>query len=80
MTTHFDRLQTATRLKARPPRHGVLLLVVLSMLVLFMLIGTAFLMSSSHEQKTAQNLSKVGRLGNNGTKLLDRAASRVAGY
>ena len=77
MTTHFDRLQTATRRKARPPRNGVLLLVVLSMLVLFMLIGTAFLMSSSHEQKTAQNLSKVGRLGNNGTKLLDRALLHV---
>src|SRR6478672_486018 len=51
----------------RASRDGVLLLVVLSMLVLFMLIGTAFLMSSSQEQKTAKNLSKVDRVGNYGT-------------
>src|SRR4051812_46481146 len=61
----------------RDSRSGVLLLVVLSMLVLFMLIGTAFLMSSSQEQKTAKNLSKVDRVGNYGTKLLDRALLQI---
>ncbi len=57
----------------RSSRRGVLMLVVLSMLVLFMLIGTAFLMSSSQEHKTATAAAKDKRLGNNATKLLDRA-------
>jgi len=51
----------------------VLLLVVLSMLVLFMLVGTTFLMSSNQQGKTASASSKLNRVGNHGTRLLDRA-------
>ena len=40
----------ASRARARARRRGVLLLVVLSMLVLFMLVGTAFLMSSNQSR------------------------------
>src|SRR3954465_11989809 len=58
-------------------RRGVLLLVVLSMLVLFMLIGTAFLMSSSQEQKTAKHMSKNMRVGNFATKELDRGLMQI---
>src|SRR5262249_2216747 len=58
-------------------RRGVLLLVVLSMLVLFMLIGTAFLMSSSQEQKTAKSMAKVDSNGNFATKLLDDALLQI---
>src|SRR5262245_20152967 len=58
----------------RQRRRGVLLLVVLSMLVLFMLIGTAFLMSSGTSKDIADKMKKVNRVGNYATDLLDRAA------
>jgi len=43
------------------------------MLVLFMLIGTAFLMTSSHSRDAAKGAAKKDRLGNHATRLLDRA-------
>ena len=58
-------------------RRGVLLLVVLSMLVLFMLIGTAFLMSSGQEQKSAKSFARADRVGNPATKRLERALLQV---
>ena len=58
-------------------RRGVLLLVVLSMLVLFMLIGTAFLMSSSNQSQGAKESAKVNRLGNDAGKLLHRAIMQL---
>ncbi len=61
----------------RSSRRGVLLLVVLSMLVLFMLIGTAFLMSSNSANRSAKVNAKKDRLGNHATRLLDRAAVTV---
>ena len=61
----------------RASRRGVLLLVVLSMLVLFMLIGTAFLMSSSQSRDSAKANAKKDRLGNHATKLLDGALLKV---
>ncbi len=83
-TNLLTQLRSASVQIARSPsrrnassRRGVLLLVVLSMLVLFMLIGTAFLMSSSQEQKTAKHLSKVDRVGNYGTKQLERGLLQV---
>src|SRR5262245_45174082 len=54
-------------------RRGVLLLVVLSMLVLFMLIGTAFLMSSSQQKTSAVASGKKDRVGSLATKKLDEA-------
>ncbi len=61
----------------RSPRRGVLLLVVLSMLVLFMLIGTAFLMTSSQSRDAAKGSAKKNRLGNHATKELGRALLHV---
>lgn len=54
-------------------RRGVLLLVVLGMLVLFMLIGTAWIMVSSQSRTQAINAAKVNRKGNKPGELLDRA-------
>jgi hypothetical protein len=65
------------RRQPRASRRGVLLLVVLSMLVLFMLIGTAFLMSSGHEQTTAKKLARANRVGNPATKRLEGALLQV---
>ncbi|HEY3392000.1 MAG TPA: hypothetical protein VGK58_04795, partial [Lacipirellulaceae bacterium] len=61
----------------RSSRRGVLLLVVLSMLVLFMLIGTTFLMTSNQERQSAKKSGRADRLGNHATKLLDRALLQV---
>ena len=47
------------------------------MLVLFMLIGTAFLMTSSQSRDQAKTAAKADRLGNHATKLLDRALLQV---
>ncbi|MCH2119269.1 MAG: hypothetical protein MK161_16395, partial [Pirellulales bacterium] len=57
----------------RRHRRGVLLLVVLSMLVLFMMIGTAFLMTSDMYRKGSKAAAKEGRVGNPPRELLDRA-------
>lgn len=51
----------------------MLLLVVLSMLVLFMLIGTAFLMTASQQRVSATNAARHDRLNNYATKQLERA-------
>ena len=71
------RSRRPRRQPARSSRRGVLLLVVLSMLVLFMLIGTAFLMSSGQSKKASVAAAKNNRVGNNGTRLLDRALLQV---
>lgn len=63
--------------RARSSRRGVLLLVVLSLLVLFMLIGTAFLMSSNQYKRSSAASAKLFRVGNFPTKLLDRALMQV---
>jgi hypothetical protein len=63
--------------RRRSSRRGVLLLVVLSMLVLFMLIGTTFLMTSDSERKGAKQAGRGGRLGNTPTELLDRALMQL---
>ena len=63
--------------RPQPPRNGVLILVVLSMLVLFMLIGTAYLMSSSQTRTQSKDAAKHDQHGNYATKLLDRAFLQV---
>ena len=55
----------------------MLLLVVLSLLVLFMLIGTAFMMSSNQYRTASQASAKLNRVGSPPTKLLDRALMQV---
>ena len=47
------------------------------MLVLFMLIGTAFLMSSSQYRHAAQSSAKMDRVGNHPSDLLDRGLMQV---
>ena len=66
------RRRRQARLRRRH-RRGVLLLVVLSMLVLFMMIGTAFLMTSDMYRKGSKAAAKEGRVGNPPRELLDRA-------
>ena len=56
----------------RSERRGVLLLVVLSVLVLFMLIGTAFLMTSKQSKDQAKGIARVDRVGNDPDNRLDR--------
>src|SRR6476620_4102784 len=47
------------------------------MLVLFMLVGTAFLMSSNQSREQMKEASKQDRLGNNASRLLDRAVLQM---
>ncbi|MCI0331954.1 MAG: hypothetical protein L0228_01860 [Planctomycetes bacterium] len=68
---------TNVRQSPRPPRRGVLLLVVLSMLVLFMLIGTAFLMTSNQARTSAKYNARGDRLGNRADELLDRGLMQI---
>ncbi len=63
------------RLRAR--RRGVLLLVVLSVLVLFMLIGTAFLVTSSQYRTSAKVLEKANRTTFQPGDLVERALMDV---
>jgi hypothetical protein len=71
-------MQSTSHLRTPPSsRRGVLLLVVLSLLVLFMLIGTAFLMSSNQYRNASTASAKLNRLGNDPTKLLDGALMKV---
>ncbi|MEX2167919.1 MAG: hypothetical protein WD851_01290 [Pirellulales bacterium] len=58
-------------------RRGVLLLVVLSMLVLFMLVGTAFLMTSSQYRQNAKNAGRLNQFENQPADLLERALKQV---
>src|SRR4051812_48931002 len=72
-----NRSWRSRRILSRSSRRGVLLLVVLSMLVLFMLIGTAFLMSSNQSRIQNKEAAKQDRLGNYATKLLERAMFQI---
>lgn len=58
-------------------RRGVLLMVVLSMLALFLLLGTAFLVSSNFYADSAKQAGKLNRVDNNPTDLLERAMLQV---
>src|SRR4051794_30224812 len=57
----------------RSSRRGVLLLVVLSMLVLFMLVGTAFLMTSNQTRMKSKDEARGVRLNKAATKNLESA-------
>ena len=52
------------QLDFRSPRRGILLLVVLSMLTLFLLIGTAFIVSANQYRKANKILAKVTEASN----------------
>ncbi len=61
----------------RRDRRGVLLMVVLSMLALFLLLGTAFLVSSQFYATTGKEAAKENRTENNPADLLERAMLQV---
>ncbi|MAT68038.1 MAG: hypothetical protein CMJ58_00785 [Planctomycetaceae bacterium] len=59
--TRRSRLRAARRVRQRS-RRGVLLLVVLSMLVLFLLMGTAFVISARQEQAASKSIAKASQV------------------
>jgi hypothetical protein len=66
----------AYRLRSKP-RRGVLLLVVLSLLVLFVLVGVTFIVVSGQYRRTTIAHKKVDRVGSRSQKLLDEAAKQL---
>lgn len=61
----------------RPERRGVLLLVVLSMLVLFLLLGTTFLLTSGQYRTAAKIVEKSHRTTFQPADLLERALMQL---
>lgn len=61
----------------RRDRRGVLLMVVLSMLALFLLLGTAFLMTSQFYRTSSEAAAKENRTENNPYDLMERAMLQV---
>lgn len=53
-----------SRLATRDPRRGILLLVVLSILTLFLLIGTAFIVTSKQYQQTNKTRARLTETAN----------------
>ncbi|MEO2049011.1 MAG: hypothetical protein ABGX16_20835 [Pirellulales bacterium] len=53
---HFQLTPRASRLV---PRRGILLLIVLSMLVLFLMLGTAFVITAKQSSQAARSLSRA---------------------
>ena len=70
LETRRQRRWVRTR---RRDRRGVLLMVVLSLLALFLVLGTAFLVSSKFAADTSTQSSKENRTENNPADLLERA-------
>ncbi|WP_428304900.1 hypothetical protein [Lacipirellula sp.] len=73
-------LTRRAKLNAARDRRGVLLLVVLSLLVLFMMVGTAFIITAKQSEKTAKTAMKASvRLASETaqTQLLDEVLLQV---
>ncbi|WP_442482440.1 hypothetical protein [Aeoliella sp. SH292] len=73
---HARRTRWMLRAQRRD-RRGVLLMVVLSMLALFLLLGTAFLVSSRFYATTGKEAGKLNRTTNNPADLMERAMLQV---
>lgn len=58
-------------------RRGVIMLVVLSMLVLFMLVGTTFLITSGQYRQASRIIEKAGRATQQPEDLLERALMQL---
>ena len=59
------------------PRRGVLLLIVLSLLVLFLLIGLSFMVSASQFNRLAKSAARTDVAGMPGSKLADAALYQI---
>ncbi|MEQ8838841.1 MAG: hypothetical protein RID07_18695, partial [Lacipirellulaceae bacterium] len=57
-----DQLAPGAPRLAPPKRRGILLLVALSQLVLFLLVGTAFVVTARHSSRTAITVSKANQI------------------
>ena len=64
-------------LPATAPRRGVLLLIVLSMLTLFMMLGATFLVAASRARLAARAYSRLTFMGDDARIPHDRAADAV---
>lgn len=64
-------------LRRRRNRRGLALMMVLSLLILFLLMGISFLMVASQSEKGARAMAKVDRTGTKPRKLLDNALYQV---
>ncbi len=71
------RQRIARRRQASRDRRGVLLMVVLAMLALFLLIGTAFLVTSNHYADSGKIQAKANRVSNQPSDELERALMQV---
>ena len=71
------RLRSDRRSARATQRRGILLLVVLSMLVLFMLMGTTFLITSSQYKEASKAIEKAGRSTFQPEDVLERALMQL---
>ena len=73
----YRQQRIVRRRMARQHRRGVLLMVVLAMLALFLLLGTAFLMTSGHYWDAEKAKAKLDRVDNQPGDELERAMLQV---
>lgn len=59
------------------PRRGVLLLIVLSLLVLFLLVGLSFMVSAGQFNRLAKSAARTDNTGMPGAKLADAALLQI---
>ncbi len=71
------RIHASRTLSTRRPRRGVVLLVVLTLLSLFIVISTTFLLIASQYMRAAQSQGKQELYGDPPQKLLDAAIYQV---
>ncbi|MEQ8849125.1 hypothetical protein [Botrimarina sp.] len=78
MSRHDERIRRRKRLARRPrDRRGVLLLVVLSLLTLFLLLGTTFLVTGNQYRTASSVVEKANRTTFQPADLLDRALMQL---
>ncbi|MDA0659147.1 MAG: hypothetical protein O3C60_09910, partial [Planctomycetota bacterium] len=63
--------------RKRKQRRGILLLIVLSLLVLFVLVGMTFIVVTNQSYRAARDLGQVERVADPPEKLLDDAMAQL---